>query len=96
MRLQFQTPSAIPEREHPDSTELPRAAEQGASVAALIPIMSVVLIAFLIIGLALPVLPLHVHQRLGFGAFLVGLVSGSQFGASLMSRVWARPQCFLS
>lgn len=59
------------------------------SVAAQIPIMAVVLIAFLIIGLALPVLPLHVHQGLGFGAFIVGLVAGSQFGASLLSRMWA-------
>ena len=58
-------------------------------ITALIPIMAVVLIAFLIIGLALPVLPLHVHQDLGFGAFIVGLVTGSQFGASLLSRVSA-------
>jgi hypothetical protein len=56
---------------------------------SLVPIMAVVLIAFLIIGLALPVLPLHVHRDLGFGAFIVGLVTGSQFGASLLSRVWA-------
>ena len=33
-------------------------------VAALAPIMAVVLIAFLVIGLALPVLPLHVHDDL--------------------------------
>lgn len=59
------------------------------SVAALVPIMAVVLIAFLMIGLALPVLPLHVHQGLGLSAFIVGLVTGSQFGASLISRVWA-------
>src|SRR5215470_8366461 len=66
-----------------------RPGPEATSVAALIPIMAVVLIAFLIIGLALPVLPLHVHQGLGFGAFTVGLVTGSQFGASLLSRVWA-------
>jgi MFS family permease len=66
-----------------------RAIPKNPSVAALIPIMAVVLIAFLIIGLALPVLPLHVHQDLGFGAFIVGLVTGSQFGASLLSRVSA-------
>jgi MFS family permease len=60
-----------------------------ATWLALIPIMAVVLIALLMIGLALPVLPLHVHQSLGFGAFIVGLVTGSQFGASLLSRVWA-------
>ncbi len=59
------------------------------SVAALVPIMAIVLIAFLIIGLALPVLPLHIHDHLGFGAFIVGLVTGSQFGASLLSRVSA-------
>jgi hypothetical protein len=45
-------------------------------ITALLPIMAVVLIAFLIIGLALPVLPLHVHQGLGLGAFVVGLVAG--------------------
>jgi MFS family permease len=61
----------------------------GPSVAALIPIMAVVLTAFLIIGLALPVLPLQVHQGLGFGTFIVGLVTDSQFGASLLSRLSA-------
>ena len=44
-----------------------------------------VLIGFLVIGLALPVLPLHVHQELGLGTFVVGLVTGSQFAASLVS-----------
>jgi MFS family permease len=52
-----------------------------------LPIMGVVLFAFLIIGLALPVLPLHVHQGLGLSTFIVGLVTGSQFAASLFSRV---------
>jgi MFS family permease len=66
-----------------------RAVPKNPSVSALIPIMAVVLIVFLIIGLALPVLPLHVHQGLGFGAFIIGLVTGSQFSASLLSRMWA-------
>jgi len=35
------------------------------------------------------VLPLHVHERLGLGTFLVGLVAGSQFAAAILSRVWA-------
>ena len=51
--------------------------------------MAVVFVAFLIIGLAMPVLPLHVHQGLGLGTVVVGLVAGSQFAASLVSRVWA-------
>src|SRR3989475_65695 len=59
------------------------------SVAALLPIMGVVFIAFLIIGLAMPVLPLHVHRGLGLSTFIVGLVVGSQFAASLISRLWA-------
>lgn len=58
------------------------------STVALLPIMGVISIAFLIIGIALPVLPLHVHQGLGLSTFVVGLVTGSQFGASLISRVW--------
>ncbi|MGC1779271.1 MAG: arabinose transporter [Xanthobacteraceae bacterium] len=85
---------AVPQRLPPRpnkvrSKEGGEARSEERSIAALIPIMGVVLIGFLIIGLALPVLPLHVHADLGFGAFTVGLVTGSQFGASLVSRVSA-------
>ena len=47
------------------------------SVSALLPIMGAVFVSFLVIGLALPVLPLHVHHGLGLGTFIVGLVAGS-------------------
>ena len=57
--------------------------------SALLPIMAVVFIGFLIIGMALPVLPLHVHQSLGMSTFVVGLVAGSQFVAALITRVWS-------
>ena len=40
--------------------------------ATLLPIMGVVLVAFLVIGLALPVLPLHVHHGLGLSTFVRG------------------------
>ncbi len=66
-----------------------RAIGETRPFAMLVPIMVVVLSAFLIIGVALPVLPLHVNHRLGLGAFVVGLVAGSQFAASLISRVWS-------
>ena len=56
---------------------------------AVLPIMGVVSVAFLVIGFALPVLPLHVHQDLGLSTFVVGLVTGSQFAASLISRIWS-------
>src|SRR3954453_18863414 len=59
------------------------------SIVGLLPIMAVVAIAFLIIGFALPVLPLHVHHGLGLSTFIIGVVTGSQFAASLLSRVWA-------
>lgn len=55
----------------------------------LLPIMAVVFAAFLVIGVAMPVLPIHVHDGLGLGTFAVGLVAGSQFAASLVSRPWA-------
>lgn len=59
------------------------------SVVALLPIIGVLFIAYLVIGLAMPVLPLHVHHTLGLSTFVVGLVAGSQFAAALISRMWA-------
>ncbi|WP_255504084.1 MFS transporter [Caballeronia sp. EK] len=64
--------------------------DDGQSVlATLTPVMTAVLAGFTIIGVALPVLPLHVNDDLGFGPFVVGLVAGAQLAASLFSRVWA-------
>lgn len=57
--------------------------------ASLLPIIGVVFAGFLVIGVAMPVLPLYVHDGLGFGTFVVGLVAGGQFAASLISRPWA-------
>ena len=51
--------------------------------------MSVIFAAYLVVGLAMPVLPLHVHNGLGFGAFMVGIVTGAQFAAALGTRIWA-------
>src|SRR5882757_137906 len=65
----------------------------GQSAGSLLPIMGVVFVGFLVIGFAMPVLPLHVHDGLGMGTFLVGLVTGSQFAAALISRPWAGSFC---
>lgn len=51
--------------------------------------MAAVLAGFIVIGAALPVLPLHVNHDLGFGTFVVGLVAGAQFGASVVTRIWS-------
>ncbi len=62
----------------------------GRSVAVtLLPVMAAVLAGFSVIGAALPVLPLHVSQDLGFGTLVVGLVAGAQFAASLVTRIWS-------
>src|SRR5436190_7379370 len=58
-------------------------------VTAVLPIMAVVVVAYLVTGVAMPVLPVYVHQELGFSTFVVGLVAGAQFAATLLSRLWA-------
>jgi MFS family permease len=58
-------------------------------VVALLPVVAVVFVAFLVTGIALPAIPLHVHGDLHQGAFVVGLVAGAQFAAALLSRFWS-------
>ncbi|GAB2861051.1 MFS transporter [Pseudoduganella ginsengisoli] len=58
-------------------------------VQTLFPIVLAVFASFLAIGMALPVLPLHVHGQLGFSTFVVGVIAGAQFVAALLSRAWA-------
>jgi MFS family permease len=55
----------------------------------LLPIAVVVFIGFLTMGLALPILPLHVHRTLGMNETVVGIVAGAQFAAALLSRISA-------
>jgi hypothetical protein len=57
-----------------------------SNVTALLPIMGAVFVAFLVIGMAMPVLPLHVHQTLGLSTFIVGFVAGTQFADAILSR----------
>ncbi len=58
-------------------------------VRALAPIMAVVFVAYLIIGIAMPVLPLYVHDGLGLSTFMVGVAAGIEFAAALISRFWS-------
>ncbi|MHA6908146.1 MFS transporter [Ralstonia pseudosolanacearum] len=71
------------------SARLSSQTRENSVLPTLAPIMAAVLVGFMIIGIALPVLPLHVHENLGFDTFVVGLVAGAQFTASLLSRIWA-------
>jgi MFS family permease len=55
----------------------------------MLPITLAVFVGFLIIGLVLPVLPLHLHYTLGMSPVVVGIVIGGQFATALLSRPWA-------
>jgi MFS family permease len=81
--------STMTKSENDQHNGLHQVVSHDGSAATLLSIMGVVFVAFLVIGIAMPVLPLHVHNGLGLGTFVVGLVAGSQFAASLLSRPWA-------
>ncbi|MGP2888450.1 arabinose transporter [Serratia marcescens] len=66
------------------------ASPPGANVfLTLLPITLAVFIGFLTIGMQMPVLPLHLHETLGMGTLVIGLVIGLQFVVALLSRPWA-------
>ncbi|MFN7929510.1 MAG: arabinose transporter [Blastocatellia bacterium] len=67
----------------------PPPGEKSSLLLSLLPIIGVVFVAYLVIGLAMPVLPLYVHEGLGRSTFIVGVVAGSQFAVALLSRPWA-------
>ena len=58
-------------------------------IPTMLAILAMVFLVYLVIGMAMPVLPLHVHQGLGMSTFMVGVVVGIQFAATLISRLWA-------
>ena len=60
-----------------------------AAISRLLPVVAGVFLAYLVIGIALPVIPLHVHERLKLDTFVVGIVAGTQFASSLLFRLWS-------
>lgn len=55
----------------------------------LLPITLTVFVGFLTLGLALPVLPLHLQSALKMSPLVIGTVIASQFVAALLTRAWA-------
>ena len=55
----------------------------------LLPFMAAVFATFFAMGIALPVLPRHVHDTLGQGTVVVGVVMGSQYLSAVFGRMWA-------
>ncbi len=74
---------------HPATPSSPTGDSLFAAFVPLLPLTLTVLLGYFAMGMAMPVVPLHVHDTLGFSTVIVGVVMGSQFASSFFARMWA-------
>jgi MFS family permease len=79
----MKSPAAGSPAQHAPSSSL------WSAFVPLLPLILAVFVGFLAIGMVLPVIPRHVHDVLGQGTAMVGVVMGSQYLASFFGRFWA-------
>jgi len=71
------------------TTQLEAGTSGRSLTLRIVPIVLFTFLAYLVIGMQLAVLPPFVHDELGFGAVLAGLVISTQYVATLLSRGFA-------
>ena len=71
-----------------EGADVAQAPERGVFMR-LLPVLAAVFTIGIVLGATIPVVPLYIHRDLGLGTVVVGLATGAQFAAAVLSRTLA-------